>query len=95
MVSGSLELFGAAPEQRESLQPYRDTHERSRGILGGTGHDRELADDVGGWKGRKIWDSEFGELPLDCANDRGGLIERVVRMQGLWPMSPTEAACYS
>ena len=43
----------------------------------------ELADQLEGWRGRKIWESEFSELALASANDGSGSIEIAVLMQ--WP----------
>ena len=47
---------------------------------------RDLADDLAdnpeGWKGQRVWYSEFEEITVACANEGGGLIKMTVAM---WP----------
>lgn len=43
----------------------------------------DLAGQIDGWKGRKVWDSEFAELRLACANDGDGPVEVDVLLR--WP----------
>lgn len=44
---------------------------------------RDLADNLNGWAGTKVWRSESAELYLDSASDGSGLVEMHVLMQ--WP----------